>query len=133
MSTKLERIYNSLPDIQCKRLCARACVVIPVTKLEREHMVEKLGRDPFPYFEDFARGYVGAKRLGFNPDLSCIKCPNLNEKNECSIHLIRPLICRLFGLVKKLRCPYGCVPERWVSDKEAKRLFAKIGKDYSRF
>jgi hypothetical protein len=34
------------------------------------------------------------------------------------------LICRAWGLVKRMSCPFGCVPDRWLSDAEFARLAA---------
>ena len=49
----------------------------------------------------------------------------LNERGECSVHAIRPMICRLWGLTKSMACPFGCVPERWLTEDEAHALLAK--------
>ena len=47
---------------------------------------------------------------------------------ECEIHEARPLICRLFGIVDidLMRCPWGCVPERWLSDAESRALLEEV-------
>lgn len=34
-----------------------------------------------------------------------------NERQNCSIYPVRPLICRLFGHVEWLPCPIGLIPE----------------------
>jgi Fe-S-cluster containining protein len=52
-----------------------------------------------------------------------VSCPALCSVTQtCNFYEQRPLICRLWGVVQRLRCPFGCVPERWLSDKEADRL-----------
>jgi len=35
------------------------------------------------------------------------------------------MICRLWGLTKSMACPFGCVPERWLTEDEAHALLAK--------
>ena len=40
---------------------------------------------------------------------------------------VRPLICRLYGLVKRMACPWGCQPDRWMTDVEAYELLRKVG------
>jgi Fe-S-cluster containining protein len=48
---------------------------------------------------------------------------------RCTHYEIRPSICRLWGLVKDtLECPFGCVPERWLTNEEAKRFSEKVEK-----
>jgi hypothetical protein len=37
-------------------------------------------------------------------------CTALSRTHRCKIYAVRPLICRIWGLTEKLRCPYGCVP-----------------------
>lgn len=43
---------------------------------------------------------------------------------RCSVYVVRPLLCRLWGMVDKMRCPHGCVPSRWPADDEIKAIFA---------
>lgn len=55
-----------------------------------------------------------------------IACPLLTIDGRCSVYKHRPLICRLFGVVKKLQCPFGCEPSRWLSDEEAFKMLEQI-------
>ncbi len=52
-----------------------------------------------------------AKRLQGrqNPAHKALECPWLG-KDGCRVYAMRPLICRLFGTLQDLRCPYGCAP-----------------------
>jgi hypothetical protein len=50
------------------------------------------------------------------------------ETGKCKVYSIRPTICRLWGLVRKMACPWGCVPERWLSDDEARRIILDVKK-----
>jgi len=93
---RITEIYNSLPKIECKKKCTNSCGPIAMSEAEW-------------------------KRLTFGDNLHCndnLECPFL-EDGLCSIYNRRPLICRLFGLVRKMKCPYGCIPEKWLSDSEA--------------
>ena len=39
-------------------------------------------------------------------------CPALDQKKlRCRVYEDRPTLCRLWGLLKSLECPWGCVPE----------------------
>lgn len=47
----------------------------------------------------------------------------LTEEHRCSVYEIRPMICRLWGLVRGMPCPYGCRPEGGLlPDEEGQRL-----------
>jgi Fe-S-cluster containining protein len=47
---------------------------------------------------------------------------------KCLAYSIRPLVCRLWGVidVPGMRCPFGCIPERWVSMTEYSELIDKV-------
>lgn len=96
-----DTLYAQLPQVQCKRLCHESCGVICMTKLEWLRIVRKLGYKP--------RG---------KPSLVC---PMLKH-GACSVHAVRPTICRLWGAVREARglmqCPHGCMPDRWLSEEE---------------
>ena len=56
-----------------------------------------------------------SKRIGFDPyvDKKDGTCCLLNKENgECKVYNIRPMICRLWGLVEMMKCPHGCVPDK---------------------
>jgi hypothetical protein len=50
-------------------------------------------------------------------------CEALTDKKLCAVYELRPLVCRLWGAIERLKCPFGCIPKGgWLSDKEAYRL-----------
>lgn len=85
----------------------------------------------------YALGHKGPTVIhdSFYGELTC----SALKKHDCSIYESRPTICRLFGATKLLQCPYGCEPDRWLSDKEAQKILESvraIGKgrtEFSRF
>lgn len=99
-------VYAKLPRLNCKGLCAGSCGPIPLAPAEAH-----LGSNGGLYILNPATGV----------------CPNLTPKKRCSIYDKRPLICRLWGMVKRMRCPYGCRPRRWVSDEEVDALYTELG------
>ena len=103
---QLDRLYQTLPAIQCRRKCQRACGPIMMSEAESERIAERVGRQ--------------TKETG---DLSC---PMLSLMGQCSIYDIRPAICRIYGLTQALRCEFGCVPERWLSDAESSAFLRKV-------
>lgn len=114
---KLDKIYRKLPKLNCKGLCTESCSLIKVGALERNRITKLTGSDPFIKDRDIL-DYVKT-----NPPESWT-C-KLLKAGKCTVYHVRPLICRLFGLVEKMKCPFGCVPERWLSDDEAKAFMQK--------
>lgn len=109
-SEKLKKIYERIPKIDCKRLCHDACGPIAMSKLEYKILLEESGKSS----------------LAVSTSLSC---PLLKDLS-CSVYHNRPAICRLWGVVDApyMRCPYGCIPERWLTDKESRSIIAEINK-----
>jgi hypothetical protein len=101
----LQKIYARLPQLQCKGLCQKACGPIGMSPLEHEAMIAFAGK-PLPP--------------------TSLKCPFLAPDGKCSVYPVRPLICRLWGSVKSMRCPHGCTPGRWLSDDEAFALISRV-------
>jgi uncharacterized protein len=97
---KLTRIYEQVPEVHCKGLCYQNCSIIPVTEVEHA---------------------VIAKRHGSPPEAIGIICDKL-KNGRCTIYADRPLICRLFGAVKGMRCPFGCTPKQFLSQRDAYKL-----------
>lgn len=104
---RLEGIYARLPKIECRGLCHEACGPVIGSREETARIEATTGR-----------------RLGVTPSLTCTM---LGADKKCAGYSARPLICRLFGVVKAMRCPHGCQPERWLSDREAHALLAEVG------
>jgi Fe-S-cluster containining protein len=118
---KLDKIYRSLPTINCQKKCDASCGIIPVGDLEVKRITEWLGYNPFPSPEEMLADLQFKKPC----ELGC----SLLKEGQCKIYRIRPLICRLFGLIKKMQCPFGCVPSEWLDDKTAKKLLNKAKYD----
>lgn len=106
---KADKIYTKLPYMECKGLCQKLCGPILMARGELERIEAHVGEIP---------------RMG-----ESLVCPLLRN-GRCTVYDIRPLICRLWGLVRKMRCPYGCRPKKWVSDKKAGKLLTWIEKEY---
>lgn len=102
----IDEILADLPRIDCQRKCQEACGPVMMSRLEWKRICQRLGAAPAAL-----------------PDLTC---PMLGKDGLCSVYAVRPTICRLFGLVKKMACPFGCQPERWLTDEEACRVLGKI-------
>ena len=102
---ELNRLYKKIPNLKCKGLCSDSCGPIKASKREVERLEE-----------------VAGKKLKVNWTLTC---SILTKEGKCSAYEVRPLICRLWGVVKKMKCPHGCEPEVWLSDRDAFHLMFK--------
>lgn len=89
---KLDELYATLPTVDCKGLCHECCGPVLMSREEWVRIKQRLGRTP-----------VGRADL---------RCPMLTADNKCSVHDIRPTICRLWGAVPEMPCPHGCKPSR---------------------
>lgn len=105
---ELQRIYDSLPEIKCKRKCQEACGPIGMSLVEAANITRNSGRHELPTVTEAA------------------VCSALTPEGRCGLYSTRPLLCRVYGLSKALRCPHGCRPKRWIGHEEAKRLFGRM-------
>ncbi|AZM47873.1 hypothetical protein DMB38_20610 [Streptomyces sp. WAC 06738] len=109
----LDALYRSLPRMECKGRCASACGPVPLSPLERQRIRER----GFPWVD----GRVVTLPLGQKGGTTCSALDV--EGGRCRIYEDRPLICRIWGVVKSLECPWGCVPEGGhLDDTEGLRL-----------
>jgi len=97
----LAAIYAKVPKLVCRGLCSESCGPIAASQLEVARLEHASG-----------------KKLSVDSELTC----SALSGGRCSAYEARPLICRLFGTVRGMRCPHGCAPEHWLSDGKAKRL-----------
>lgn len=103
---ELDALYASLPRLDCQGYCHDSCGPIEMSVRERQRIVQR-ARKPI----ECSRGAL---------------CSMLDEQRRCSVYEIRPMICRLWGLVRSLPCQYGCRPEGGLlSDAEGIRLIVE--------
>ncbi len=56
-----------------------------------------------------------------------LTCPYAGE-NGCDIYKDRPILCRLFGTVERMKCPHGCGPQKLLTPKEEDEIRQEYGK-----
>jgi hypothetical protein len=106
---KLDAMYAELPALECKGLCADSCRTIDLSTVERDRIRQAGGPEIPP--------------LLTTPDDS--KCPAL-EEGRCTVHPVRPMICRLWGIGEQMKCQYGCKPEGgWISAADTQRFLMR--------
>lgn len=102
----LDELYATLPRIVCQRKCQEACGPIGTFGVERQRLEAAAKRE-----------------LSVTDDLTCNM---LTEFGTCRAYQARPAICRLWGLTKEMKCYEGCIPERWLSDVEARQFMRRV-------
>lgn len=108
----LNIVYAKVPKLNCLGKCSYAChQTIGFIDAEYDRIVERIGR-PIP------------PRDGTTIPAPC---PLLSFLGTCTVHDIRPLICRIWGATKATQCRHGCQPAdgRWLSEVEVAELFAE--------
>ncbi|MFQ6098385.1 MAG: YkgJ family cysteine cluster protein [Armatimonadota bacterium] len=117
---RLRDIYAALPNEDCEGCdgCGSKCAgAIPMTRWEFEQVRAYLSAQPQPEDADDRTRRQAARAAGdaspFSPPCEFRDA----ERRRCRIYPVRPLICRLFGLVEWLPCPLGRwdvrVPDGW--------------------
>jgi Fe-S-cluster containining protein len=108
LEEKIESVYARLPRLDCQKKCQDSCRgTIHLSKVEAVRLRELKVRPGGVPVQDY--------------------CPMFDFMTGlCRVHPQRPLVCRLWGLVEKMRCPWGCVPERWLNDEEARALLQEL-------
>jgi len=100
----LDALYAELPTIACQGLCSSSCGPIEMTEPEWKRI---------------------QLRLGHTPRAISTTCPML-VRERCSVYTIRPMICRLWGIVERMPCPWGCKPEPgYLTTRESFTLMAR--------
>lgn len=102
---RLKALYARLPKITCQKRCQEYCGPISLTELEGMLIKKKYKRLPIA-------------------DVGTQTCSMLSG-GACSIYDLRPLICRMWGTVRAMRCPYGCRPDVYMSDQEGRAIVAE--------
>lgn len=92
----LEDLYAELPTIDCIGLCADNCTAIWMTRVEWDRVRKRMKGPLEP------RGWV---------------CPAL-RKGRCTVHIARPMVCRLWGATEFSPCKHGCKPSRVLTNEE---------------
>ena len=78
-----------LPKHNCKN-CGQCCGPVPINAEEQRHI----------------QNYVDSHEVEVNNEHDFITC-KFRVKNKCSIYPVRPMLCRLMGVVEGMECAYG--------------------------
>lgn len=95
---QLDALYAELPHIVCAGKCSVSCAMVPLALGEAKRLQ-----------------LVTHKKPRTTDDAVCIY---LTAEKRCSAYAVRPLVCRAYGLAKTISCPFGCMPDRWLDERE---------------
>ena len=104
----IDAILDGLPKLECRGMCQESCGPVFMSRVEWRRIIDRLGYAP--------KGDA------------TMACPMLGRKDgRCRVYDIRPGICRLWGLVASMPCPFGCVPEGGLlSDADGHEVLRRI-------
>jgi len=104
---ELKGLYDQVPDVGCKGLCAESCGSVAMAPVEQRRIAGYGVRLPLmAAFTD--------------------SCPAL-VAGRCSVYEVRPMVCRLWGAVEGMPCPYGCAPAGGLlADVDGQRLLGRV-------
>lgn len=111
---EIQRLYEQVPHIDCQGKCHRSCGPITLSDVEREHLASLGAVIPIIPLREYREMLLG--------DREPVWCSALGPFKNCTVYEDRPLICRLWGVTEGLPCPWGCTPERVLSNEEARHL-----------
>jgi hypothetical protein len=100
---KLKNLYERIPKVDCKRQCNQCCGPVVWSRLEWDRLPEELKKTQ-----------------------TTLTCPYLQFNGKCEVYEYRPLVCRLFAVVERMRCPY-VVPEKMLTTEAENEIL----KEYS--
>ena len=118
---EIRKLYDELPDVNCKGLCWNSCGPIDMSEAERQRIVD-LGVDIPRFTPERGEAWANGAKL---------YCPALSFKARdggvgCAVYRDRPLICRVWGVGEDdLACPHGCETTGIVDHVELTRLLAR--------
>lgn len=127
MKNPFQDIYDKIPKIECKGLCGKGhnmcCGPIGCVSGEAR-LLEQYNGTSIQWLS-LENNSVMMDMEALAPSL---QCPLLGLDGRCQAYDVRPLVCRLWGVVKEMQCHHGCQPERWLPDSEARLLMREVAK-----
>jgi hypothetical protein len=118
MVAAVDAEYAKIPAIACQKKCRGSCSPVGqlMTTFERDRIIARTGVAP----NGFAGDTIEAMRAE--------SCNLLTADGLCSVHDIRPAICRVWGVDRQLACPNGCDGAGSVPSGECIRHIAAVRK-----
>ena len=105
---KVKKAWDIIPVVDCQKKCQDNCTQIRCSVSEL-HLIKKFCEaNGLKYINiNGENDHVMKKSLKQTMTYDDIVCKYLKD-GTCSIHEVRPAICRFYGAVDDLPCPHGC-------------------------
>jgi Fe-S-cluster containining protein len=118
----LALLYERVPKVACKGTCHGACCFIEgtISDRERQRLQEATG-ETLRTIDRGVEDPVTRLDAKGNP-LARWACSMLDQEGRCRAYEVRPMICRIYGTLRSLNCHEGCIPERWLDEREGALL-----------
>ena len=108
VAARLEALYAEIPRIDCQGLCWDSCGPIMMTRAEHRRIETSAGVD-----------------IPDGRSTAPATCVALTMLRRCAVYELRPMICRVWGVVETMPCNHGCRPDRYLTDAECYELLAR--------
>lgn len=116
-------IWSEIPGIECKGFCWESCAHVVASKAETEVVKQFCLDNGLDYHKFYDGSKAGERRAS---EIDPEPCPYLKDK-RCSIHEVRPSICRMWGVHSHLPCAWGCKkPKGNLSDAQAHSIVVRL-------
>lgn len=106
---RVDRAYALVPSANCKGLCQESCGPIVASFAEESRILER-------------------HRAVIDFDKATLTCNQLKD-GKCAIYADRPLLCRMWGVVEKMPCLFGCDAPTMPKKDERKAFELIYGKE----
>ena len=106
----LAEVYARIPAVRCQGRCQESCGPIAMSHEEDERL--RARGITVPSMVDTVRAMEEGEEYW---------CPALRD-GACTVHDVRPAICRLWGATRSMPCPHGCTPEDALSPEESREV-----------
>jgi hypothetical protein len=111
----LADVYAQIPPVACQGLCQESCGPIAMSREEDERLQGRGVVVP-SMVDTVAAVDAGAEYW----------CPALQD-GRCTVHDVRPTICRLWGATRSMPCPHGCTPDDALTQQRSQELLRLAG------
>lgn len=120
---RLQRVFDRIPDIRCEGHCHGACGPIAISEVEDEAIRVFCDANGVRYAALTGGIQEAVARM---EEAGCASCPYLDEEKRCMVYPVRPAICRMFGVSESMPCPWGCVREGALTDRQTWKILRRL-------
>lgn len=120
---EVRRIYQELPEVDCKGLCWNACGPIDMSDAEREQIRTKYDVEIEPFTQERSQRWAAGERLY----CTALSFGARDGQMGCAIYEDRPAICRLWGAGEgEMACPHGCDVSSRLTNEQIMQIVVRV-------